>query len=60
MNGTEPDKLNYASDHRDEEGNAPDGPPWKPTRAGPGFILVLAAVCAVLLTLFMMFILRIF
>jgi hypothetical protein len=61
MSQFDPENLDYASEHRDElQQDDSDGSPLKPTRAGPGFILILAAVCCVLLTLFMMFILRIF
>jgi len=57
MDLPEPENLDYASGNTGEE---PDGPPWKPTRAGPRTILVLFAVCGFFCFLFLMFILRVF
>jgi hypothetical protein len=61
MSQFDPDNLDYAAEHRDEgQQDDSEGVPLKPTRAGPGFIIVLVAVSCVLLALFMMFVLRIF
>ncbi len=57
MDSQDTENLNYASGNSGEE---PDGPPWKPTRAGTGTIVVLLAVCGFFCFLFLMFILRVF
>lgn len=57
MDGRNLENLNYPSGGSDGE---PDGPPWKPTRAGPKTIAVLMIVSAIFITIFMMFILHVF
>jgi hypothetical protein len=57
MDHRDSQQINYSSGDGDGES---DGPPWKPTRAGRGTIVVLLAVCGVFGLIFLMFILRVF
>ena len=57
MDQPDSEKLDYASRSTSDDF---DGPPWKPTRAGRGTVLVLLAVCGFFCFIFLMFILRVF